>query len=113
MQAGIVPAQMLAAALTLAVRPGMTRKPRVIKRGHATLPAAKCLGECDNLKTNSFRVREIELVLAIVGETVSFIRHTVEAPCTEPVAFWITGGSLRTALRRRFVNLRQYQISSC
>ena len=50
------PTQMLAAALTLAERPGMTRKPRVIKRWHTALPAAKRLRKCDDFEANSFRV---------------------------------------------------------
>ena len=85
----------------------MAGKPRVIKGGHAGLPAAKGLGKCDDLKANSLRVREIEFVLAVVGETIFFVRYAVQAPGTKPIAFGIAGGCFGAALHRRFGNSRR------
>src|SRR2546426_7900899 len=103
---------MLAAAVTLAIGPRMAREPGVIEAGNAGPPTAERLGKCDDLKANSIRIREVEFVLAIVGEAISFVRHTVQAPGTKPIAFGITSGYLGAALHRRFGNSRRHDFGS-
>src|SRR6267154_2316932 len=85
MLAGVIPTEKLAAAIALTIGPGMTGKPGVIQGRYARLPTAKCLGKGDDLKTNPFRVRESEFVLAVESKAIPFIRHTVQAPGAEPI----------------------------
>ena len=75
-----VPAQVPTALGALAIRPGMARKPRILKCGDAGLVASEGFGKGDDVKTNPFRVRECKLVFAFEAEPVSLIRHSLVAP---------------------------------
>ena len=78
MWAGIIPTQMLAAPIALAVRPRMLRELGVPQRGHAGLTAAERAVENHDMEAYPFRIREIEFVLALIKEPMFFIGDAVE-----------------------------------
>src|SRR6266850_2549510 len=81
------------------MRPGMTRKPGVLKCRQAFLPATECLGKRDDFETNALWIGKRKFVLAVIFEAIPFVGDTAEAPCTEPITF-------RSAQLRRGANLQ-------
>ena len=106
MLASVIPAQKLAAAVALTVRPGMAGKPSVIKGRHACLPTAKCPGKGDDLKANPFRIREGEFVFAVENKAIPLVCHAVQAGSAEPIPFSVTRGGHRLVLDFRLNNGR-------
>src|SRR5437899_8014188 len=92
------------APLALAKAPRMPSKPRVLQCGRAALSAAHRPFERDNLKTDSFRVRETKFIQAVEGEAVLLVGHAIQAPRTQPVTRRGRGRTFAAALNIRIDN---------
>ena len=110
MLASVIPAQKLAAAVALTVRPGMAGKPSVIKGRDTRLSTAQGPGKGDDLKANPFRVREREFVFAVESKAIPLICHAVQARYAEPIPFDVTGGGRRLVLDFRLNDGRDLKL---
>src|ERR1017187_8921660 len=110
MLASVIPAQKLAAAVALTVRPGMAGKPSVIKGRDTRLSTAQGPGKGDDLKANPFRVREREFVFAVESKAIPLICHAVQARYAEPIPFNVTRDRRRLVLDFRPCNGRDLKL---
>ena len=113
MLAGVKPAQMLSAAIALAERPGVSRKPSVLQCRHAGFPATNRLRKGNDIKTNALWVGETKLGLSLRLEPVPLVSHAVQAPATEPVTFGRRGCNRRTRSFCRLDLRRRHQAVCC
>ena len=97
----IGPAQVLATLAAQTVAPGVSRKPSVLQRGRACVPAAQSPRKGDNLKLHSLGVPENEFISAVEGEPILVIGDTVQTPVAQPVTGWILNRQSRLRSCRR------------
>jgi hypothetical protein len=97
-RAAVEPAEVLAAFGALAVRPCVTREPRMFQGWVSGLPATMRLGKDEDLETHPLRVVERELVLAFVPKAIQLVCHPIVTPGAEPVARRIGGSRKESGL---------------
>ena len=88
----VVPAQVLAAGVALAIGPGITGKPSVFEGGDAGVTTTEGQEEGNNLEANAFGVGKRKFVPAVVLKAVAFIGDVIEAPGAAPIAFGASEG---------------------
>lgn len=91
----------------------MAREPCEFQRRFPRFAASDCLRKRNYLKSGAFRVRKNELVMTVIGKSISFSRHMIQTPGTKPIARRIAGrqGSAPRSLhfpnlQRDFANIR-------
>src|SRR6266576_6613802 len=91
------------------MRPGVARKPGMLKSRQARLAASQRFGKSDDFKVNALRIGKREFVLALIAESIPFVGDAAETPSAEPIT--LGSADLRdcTNLQLRLGNYRQYR----